>query len=30
MDELVVTAVSLPFRIGVNTESRGSALCRTD
>ncbi len=27
MDELVVTVTSLPFRIGVKTESRGSALC---
>jgi hypothetical protein len=29
MEELVVTVVSLPLRIGVKTERRGSALCRT-
>jgi len=27
MEEVVVTEVSLPLRIGVNTERRGSALC---
>ncbi len=27
MEELVVTDTSLPDRIGLNTESRGSALC---
>lgn len=29
MEELVVTVTSLPLRIGVNTDRRGSALCRT-
>ena len=29
MEELVVTETSLPLRIGVNTERRGSALWRT-
>jgi hypothetical protein len=29
MEELVVTETSLPLRIGVKTERRGSALCLT-
>jgi hypothetical protein len=29
MEEVVVTETSLPLRIGVKTDSRGSALCLT-
>jgi hypothetical protein len=27
MDEVVVTETSLPLRMGVKTDNRGSALC---
>jgi hypothetical protein len=29
MEELVVTETSLPLRMGVKTDNRGSALCLT-